>query len=192
MAINRSSTLVVRGFRGNRECRISANTCGFYSHISSMPCNPTQLPESCKGYHRSFTDLHSKSLPEVDGLSSASFLKNIVIKKTFSFRLCAFTQILRYSHAVLDCASMKAEVWTCPDMSGPVGQSGASVWNRGTGAAVNQLPVRNASFPFTLIISSGYLASQFGEVVITIVMIWSLISGNNPALNLQIHSIHTH
>ncbi|KRZ78844.1 hypothetical protein T10_12731 [Trichinella papuae] len=26
-----------------------------------------------------------------------------------------FTQILRYSHAVLDCASMKAEVWTCPD-----------------------------------------------------------------------------
>ncbi|KRZ01648.1 hypothetical protein T11_6412 [Trichinella zimbabwensis] len=58
-----------------------------------------------------------------------------------------FTQILRYFHAVLDCASMKAEVWTCPDMSGPVGQSGASVWNRGTGAAVDQLPVRSASFP---------------------------------------------
>ncbi|KRZ19363.1 hypothetical protein T11_5604 [Trichinella zimbabwensis] len=43
-----------------------------------------------------------------------------------------FTQILRYSHAVLGCASMKAEVWTCPDMSGLVDQSGASIWNCGT------------------------------------------------------------
>ncbi|KRZ11546.1 hypothetical protein T11_9138 [Trichinella zimbabwensis] len=52
-----------------------------------------------------------------------------------------FTQILRCSHAVLDCASLKAEVWSCPDMSGLVDQSGSSVWNRGTGAAVDQLPV---------------------------------------------------
>ncbi|KRZ69681.1 Diacylglycerol kinase epsilon [Trichinella papuae] len=51
------------------------------------------------------------SLPEVDGLSGASFFD-----KTFSFMHYVFTQILRYSHAVLDCASMKAEVWTCPDI----------------------------------------------------------------------------
>ncbi|KRZ02364.1 hypothetical protein T11_4893 [Trichinella zimbabwensis] len=62
-----------------------------------------------------------------------------------------FTEIFRFSHAVLDCASMKAEVWTCPDMSGLVDQSGSSVWNRGTGAAVDQPPVRSASFPFTLL-----------------------------------------
>ncbi|KRZ73726.1 hypothetical protein T10_7742 [Trichinella papuae] len=37
-------------------------------------------------------------------------------------------------------------------MSGPVEQYGPSVWNRGTGAAVNQPPVRSASFPFTLIL----------------------------------------
>ncbi|KRZ79658.1 hypothetical protein T10_369, partial [Trichinella papuae] len=140
MAINRSSTLAVRGFRGNRDCGISANTCGFYSHI----CNPTQLPESCKGYHRSFTDLHCITVKII--ARSGWTVQRI------SFRHCVFTQILRYSHAVLDCVSMKAEVWSCPDMSGPVGQSGASVWNRGTGAAVNQLPVRNASFPFTLIL----------------------------------------
>ncbi|KRZ18350.1 hypothetical protein T11_8635, partial [Trichinella zimbabwensis] len=71
---------------------------------------------------------------------------------THSFMHYVFTQILRYSHAVLDCASLKAEVWTCPDMSGLVDQSGSSVWNRGTGAAVSQPPVRSASFPFTLIL----------------------------------------
>ncbi|KRZ68939.1 hypothetical protein T10_3712 [Trichinella papuae] len=67
-----------------------------------------------------------------------------------SFIHYVFTEILRYSHAVLDCASFKAEVWTFPDMSGPVDQSGLSIWNRGTGAAVNQLPVRSASFPCNL------------------------------------------
>ncbi|KRX87570.1 hypothetical protein T4E_3928 [Trichinella pseudospiralis] len=41
-------------------------------------------------------------------------------------------------------------------MSGLVDQSGSSVWNRGTGAAVDQTPI-----------SSDYLASQFGEVDIT-------------------------
>ncbi|KRZ80681.1 hypothetical protein T10_292 [Trichinella papuae] len=71
-----------------------------------------------------------------------------------NFMHYVFTQILRYSHAVLDCASLKAEVWTFPDMSGPVDQSGLSVWNRGTGAAVNQLPVRSATFPFTLLFLS--------------------------------------
>ncbi|KRZ70209.1 Intraflagellar transport protein 52 -like protein [Trichinella papuae] len=45
---------------------------------------------------------------------------------------------------------MKAEVWTFPDMSGLVDQSGPSVWNRGTGAAVDQLPGRSAFFLFTL------------------------------------------
>ncbi|KRY40929.1 hypothetical protein T01_10938 [Trichinella spiralis] len=38
-------------------------------------------------------------------------------------------------------------------MSGLVDQSGASVWNRGTGAVVSQPPVRSASFPFTRILS---------------------------------------
>ncbi|KRZ02855.1 hypothetical protein T11_10633 [Trichinella zimbabwensis] len=54
-----------------------------------MPYNPTQLPESCKEYH---------------GPSS--------------FRHYVFTQILHCSHAVLDCASMKADILhfqTCPD-----------------------------------------------------------------------------
>ncbi|KRZ67554.1 hypothetical protein T10_1919 [Trichinella papuae] len=48
-----------------------------------------------------------------------------------SFRHYVFTQILRCSHAVLDCASMKAF---------------SSVWNPGTGAAIDQPPVRSASF----------------------------------------------
>ncbi|KRZ08954.1 hypothetical protein T11_6532 [Trichinella zimbabwensis] len=50
---------------------------------------------------------------------------------------------------------MKAEVWTFPDMSALVDQSGASVWNRGTGAAVNQLPAPSASFLFTLIFAES-------------------------------------
>ncbi|KRZ11365.1 hypothetical protein T11_4197 [Trichinella zimbabwensis] len=41
-------------------------------------------------------------------------------------------------------------------MSGLVDQSGPSVWNRGTGAAVNQPPVRSATFPFTLIRYHNY------------------------------------
>ncbi|KRZ77210.1 hypothetical protein T10_12240 [Trichinella papuae] len=73
------------------------------------------------------------------------FLKTLLSKKycdySSSFRHYVFTRILRYSHAVLDCVSLKAEVWTCPDMSEPVDQSEASIWNRGTGAAVDQLPV---------------------------------------------------
>ncbi|KRZ78398.1 hypothetical protein T10_4776, partial [Trichinella papuae] len=32
-----------------------------------------------------------------------------------SFRHYVFTQILHCSHAVLDCVSLKAQVWTCPD-----------------------------------------------------------------------------
>ncbi|KRZ79979.1 hypothetical protein T10_4031 [Trichinella papuae] len=38
-------------------------------------------------------------------------------------------------------------------MSGLVDQSGASAWNRGIGAALNQPPVRSASFPFALILA---------------------------------------
>ncbi|KRX87144.1 hypothetical protein T4E_7423 [Trichinella pseudospiralis] len=63
--------------------------------------------------------------------------------------------ILRYSHAVLDCVSIKAEVWTFPDVTGPVDQSGSSVWNRGTGASVDQLPLCSASFTFTLMFLSS-------------------------------------
>ncbi|KRZ11043.1 hypothetical protein T11_7853 [Trichinella zimbabwensis] len=155
--LHRPSAFVVCAFLRNRQCRIFANTCRFYSYNPPppVPYNPTQLSESFKRYHGPSTDLHSKSLPEVDGLSGASFLKNIVIEKLLHY---VFTQILRCSHAVLDCVSLKAEVWTCPDMSGPVDQSGASVWNRGTGAAVDQPPVRSASFPCNLIISSVWLS----------------------------------
>ncbi|KRZ72029.1 hypothetical protein T10_1441 [Trichinella papuae] len=64
---------------------------------SPMPYNPTQLSESCQGFHGPSIDLHY-----------------------IYFMHYVFTQILRYSHAVLDCVSMKAEVWTCPDMSGLV------------------------------------------------------------------------
>ncbi|KRZ21631.1 hypothetical protein T4B_9564 [Trichinella pseudospiralis] len=38
-------------------------------------------------------------------------------------------QILHYSYAVLGFVSMKAEVWTFPDMSGLVDQFGPCVWN---------------------------------------------------------------
>ncbi|KRZ17291.1 hypothetical protein T11_17871 [Trichinella zimbabwensis] len=114
------STFVVCAFRRNRECRISANTCRFhlYNPLLLMPYNSTQLPESCKGYQGLSTDLHSKSLPEVDGLSGASFLKPLSKKYceySNSFRHYVFTRILHNSLAVLNCASMKAEVWTCPD-----------------------------------------------------------------------------
>ncbi|KRZ78639.1 hypothetical protein T10_12732 [Trichinella papuae] len=70
---------------GGRECRISTNTCRFYSYTPLMSYNPTQLPESCKGYHGPSTDFSS-------------------------FMHYVFTQILRYSHAVLDCASIKADI----------------------------------------------------------------------------------
>ncbi|KRZ07964.1 hypothetical protein T11_13829 [Trichinella zimbabwensis] len=91
---SRPSTFAVCAFRQNRKCQISANTCRFCSYNLPMPYNPTQLPESCKGYHGPSTNL----------------------------------------------SPSKAEVWGCPDMSGLVDQSGSSVWNRGTGAAVDQLP----------------------------------------------------
>ncbi|KRX94215.1 hypothetical protein T4E_6679 [Trichinella pseudospiralis] len=39
-------------------------------------------------------------------------------------------------------------MWTCLDMSGLVDQSGASVWNYRTSAAVNQLSIRSGCFLF--------------------------------------------
>ncbi|KRY70373.1 hypothetical protein T4A_2244 [Trichinella pseudospiralis] len=59
----------------NVTCRISTYTCRFYSCSPphSMPYNPTQLSESCKGYHRASTDLHHASarsaLPDMSGPS---------------------------------------------------------------------------------------------------------------------------
>ncbi|KRZ10217.1 hypothetical protein T11_10115 [Trichinella zimbabwensis] len=105
--------------------------------------------------------------PEIPiSVNSSAQLTEVSVRR---FGHYVFTRILRYSHALLDCVSLKAEVWTCPDMSGPVDQSEASIWNRGTGAAVDQLPVsqRHLSvhpnvFIFHLSIISGYLASQFG------------------------------
>ncbi|KRZ04240.1 hypothetical protein T11_14493 [Trichinella zimbabwensis] len=91
-----------------------------FIHPMPMPYNPTQLPESCKEYHGPSTDLHKKH-----GDSS-------------NFMHYVFTQILRYSYAVLDCASMKAHVLhfqTCFDQL-------PSFWNRGNDAArLFSLPV---------------------------------------------------
>ncbi|KRZ15168.1 hypothetical protein T11_9344 [Trichinella zimbabwensis] len=123
---SRPSTFAICAFRRNRECRISANTCRFCSYTPPMPYNPTQLPESCKRYHGPSTDLHVKYLSScqkwMDCLAHLFLTKHCDYS---SFMHYVFTQILRYSHAVLDCASMKAEVWTCPDI---------------TGAAVDQSP----------------------------------------------------
>ncbi|KRZ13506.1 hypothetical protein T11_8098 [Trichinella zimbabwensis] len=121
------STFAVCAFRRNHECRISANTCRFYSYTPLMPYNPSQLYESCKGYHGPSTDLHVKYLSRIYFfirlIESGWTVRRIFLKKHCeysSFMHYVFTQILRYSHAVVDCASLKAEVWTCPDMSGLV------------------------------------------------------------------------
>ncbi|KRZ71023.1 hypothetical protein T10_1673 [Trichinella papuae] len=84
---------------------------------------------NCPKAAGNMTDRLSKSLPEVDGLSGASFLKNIVTIHESGYS--AF-----------------------PDISGLVDQSGPSVWNHGTGAAVDQPPVCSASFPFALMFLS--------------------------------------
>ncbi|KRZ15124.1 Diacylglycerol kinase epsilon, partial [Trichinella zimbabwensis] len=119
--LNIQSALNICGMCVPAELRILA--ASIHAPPAPMPYKPTQLPEGCKRYHGPSTDLHVKYLSHYS-----------------SFMYYVFTQILRYSHAVLDCASMKAEVWTCPDMSGLVEQS------RIAG------PV--------LPISSGYLASH--------------------------------
>ncbi|KRZ72477.1 hypothetical protein T10_3569, partial [Trichinella papuae] len=58
------SALSIHGMCVPAECRISAYTWRFYSCSPppSMPYNPTQLPESCNGYHGASTDLHVKYL----------------------------------------------------------------------------------------------------------------------------------
>ncbi|KRZ12705.1 hypothetical protein T11_12950 [Trichinella zimbabwensis] len=127
---------------------------GTTNFLSPMLYNTTHLSESFKRYQEPSTDLHVKYLSLYN---SQNHCQN-------SIRHYVFAQILRCSHAILDYVSMKAEVWTFPDMSGLVDQSGSSVWNHGTGAAVDQLPGRSASFPFTLIISSCYLASHGFEI----------------------------
>ncbi|KRZ73757.1 hypothetical protein T10_9046, partial [Trichinella papuae] len=141
-------TFALCAFRRNCECRISANTCCFYSYTPPMPYNLTELPESCKRYHRPSTDLHVKYFSFIKKWMDC-FLKNIVTIVS-SFMHYVFTQILRYSHAVLNCASMKAHVLhfqTCLDQL-------PSFWNHGTAAAVNQSPVSSASSLFALMFLS--------------------------------------
>ncbi|KRY83038.1 hypothetical protein T4D_16587, partial [Trichinella pseudospiralis] len=81
----------------------------------SMPYNPTQLSESCKGYHRASTDLHVKYLS-----------RNYVFIRLIE---CITVQIIARNR--LTHASARSAL---PDMSGP------SVRNRGTAAAVDQPP----------------------------------------------------
>ncbi|KRZ87347.1 hypothetical protein T08_13161 [Trichinella sp. T8] len=95
------------------ECQIPANTCHFYSYRPPMPYNPTQLFESCKGYHGPWT------------------VRRIFLKThcdySIYFMLYMFFYILRDFYAALDCASMKADILhfqTRPDqahgIAGPV------------------------------------------------------------------------
>ncbi|KRX72048.1 hypothetical protein T06_13081, partial [Trichinella sp. T6] len=92
----------VASVKRDHECLISAYTCRFYSYTSPMPYNPTQLSESCKsGKHCDYS----------------------------SFMHYVFTKILRYSYAVLDCASIKANVLhvqKCSDRLPSLSISGAS------------------------------------------------------------------
>ncbi|KRZ09266.1 hypothetical protein T11_9366 [Trichinella zimbabwensis] len=89
----------------------------FCEHLSLLfihpaePYNPTQLLESFNGYHGPSTDLHNSQ----DHCQKWMDCPAHLFQKTFSFKHNVFTQILRCSHAVLDCASLKAEVWTCPN-----------------------------------------------------------------------------
>ncbi|KRZ14701.1 hypothetical protein T11_16867 [Trichinella zimbabwensis] len=84
------------------------SNCRFYSYNPPPPMlyNPTQLSESFKGYHGPSTDLHFKYLSLYNSQNHC--------QNTY-FMHYVFTQIFRYSHAVLNCASMKTDVWTCPD-----------------------------------------------------------------------------
>ncbi|XP_003376081.1 putative parathyroid hormone 2 receptor [Trichinella spiralis] len=66
----------------------------------------------------------------------------------FSLMHYVFTQILRYFHAVLDCASMKADILhfqTCLDQLISLEQV--------SGTVSQPPPVHSASFPFTLTFS---------------------------------------
>ncbi|KRZ88018.1 hypothetical protein T08_5890, partial [Trichinella sp. T8] len=95
-------------FLRDRECRISANTCRYCSYAPPMPYKPTLLSVS----------LHN---------SQNHCQKWMTVPRIFFKKYCAysiyfmhyvFTQIFRYSHALLDCASMKAEILhfqTCLD-----------------------------------------------------------------------------
>ncbi|KRY00356.1 hypothetical protein T4E_12392 [Trichinella pseudospiralis] len=91
---------MICAFRRNRKCRISANNHRFYSYTPPMSHNSKQFLESCKGYHGPSTDLNVKYLSRI----------YFFICLIDSFMHYVFTQILRYSHVVLDCASMKANI----------------------------------------------------------------------------------
>ncbi|KRZ76342.1 hypothetical protein T10_1875 [Trichinella papuae] len=127
---NHCNKLITPSIRRNRECRISSNTCRFYSYSlpPTMPYNPTQLPESCMGYHGPSNDLHCitvkiigvflhASLPEVEGLSSASFVKN-----TVTIVASCITYLLKFCIILTQwtlCTSR--HVWTSCQASGIAG-----------------------------------------------------------------------
>ncbi|KRZ59591.1 hypothetical protein T02_8396 [Trichinella nativa] len=154
-------TSAVCTFQQSCECQITANTCLFCSYTPLMLYNPTQLSESCKGYHRLLI-----------------YVLNIYPRKN---HWCVLACKLARSGCTVRRIHLR---------SGPIEQSWPSVWNHGTGAAGNQPPVHSVSFPFILIISSDYLAFQFGCRHHYCYGVEQ--HERRQPLNLQIHSIHTH
>ncbi|KRX22794.1 hypothetical protein T07_10189, partial [Trichinella nelsoni] len=95
-------------FRRNRECRISANTCCYCSYAPPMPYKPTPLSVS----------LHNSQNHGQKWMTVPRIFFKKYCNYSIYFMHYVFTQIFRYSHAVLDCASIKAEILhfqTCLD-----------------------------------------------------------------------------
>ncbi|KRY75846.1 hypothetical protein T4A_13961 [Trichinella pseudospiralis] len=97
-----------------------------------MPYNSTQLPESCNEYHGLSTNLHKWMDCLGHLFKKHCNRKNIVTIVVALLKFCA----------IFDCVSLKAEVWTYPDLSG---------WSKRLKSRI------------------GYLAFQFGQVVTTTV-----------------------
>ncbi|KRZ73305.1 hypothetical protein T10_12931 [Trichinella papuae] len=123
--------LNIRGMCILAEPRISTNICRFCLYTQPMPYNPTQLSESCKGLHFKYLShiyfiirlIECITVKIIARSGWIVFFKKTLLSKKYcdyssSFRHYVFTQILHCSHAVLDCASMKADILhfqTCPD-----------------------------------------------------------------------------
>ncbi|KRZ29584.1 hypothetical protein T4C_11646 [Trichinella pseudospiralis] len=88
---------------------------------SSRPVKWQSLANANANHYEQLTEEWS------DMPSAEQWDTTILHEKTKELQHYVFTQILRCSHAIFDCVSLKAEVWTYPDSSGPVDQSGAKV-----------------------------------------------------------------
>ncbi|KRX48860.1 hypothetical protein T05_7737, partial [Trichinella murrelli] len=103
-----------------------------------MHYNPTQLPS---------IDLH------VTYLSRIYFLIHLMECITYLLHtLRIYSNFALFSGSIGLCYHESGNS-AFPDMSELVDQSDTSVWNCGTGAALNQPPVLSASFSFTQIFS---------------------------------------